>query len=301
MSARLGSRVSAFVVLGAIFFVFFIFWGAIHAFFPPFLTLARAGFGRLARWLRGQARFGPMLGRLDPLRAYLPLLLALAIGTAVIVFAADAFTDLASALQTKSPAVQRIDVGANEWFHGRRSPEATALFVTITTVGGGLGMSVLVAALLVLLVRRGKKRWAVYLAATSLGGALLDQLLKYHYMRARPDMKEALLGAKGYSFPSGHAMGATVILGATAYLAARAIGGWRNKSAVLAAFATLALAIGLSRIYLGVHWVSDVAAGFAAGILWVTATTTGYELFRQYRLVRATRPVTVAPVIESGS
>lgn len=68
--------------------------------------------------------------------------------------------------------------------------------------------------------------------------------------------------------------------GALAYLAARSIQEWKNKSAALAALSTLALAIGISRLYLGVHWASDVGAGFAAGLLWVTATTTGYELFR---------------------
>jgi PAP2 superfamily len=71
------------------------------------------------------------------------------------------------------------------------------------------------------------------------------------------------------------------------YLAARSIPEWKSKSAALAALATLALAIGISRLYLGVHWTSDVGAGFVAGLLWVTATTTGYELFRQYRLGQA--------------
>ena len=59
---------------------------------------------------------------------------------------------------------------------------------------------------------------------------------------------------------------------------------WTSKSAVFAAFITLDLAIAASRLYLGVHWTSDVAAGLAAGLLWVTATTSGYELVRQYSL-----------------
>ena len=84
-------------------------------------------------------------------------------------------------------------------------------------------------------------------------------------------------------------MTGTIVLGALAYLVARSEGAWREKSAVFAGLVTLALAIGVSRIYLGVHWASDVGAGFAAGALWVTATTTGYEVFRQYRLGRASR------------
>jgi len=153
--------------------------------------------------------------------------------------------------------------------------------------GGTVGMGTLVATVLAVLVARRRFRWAAYLAITALGGVLLNQTLKFHYVRQRPDLSAAVLDAMGYSFPSGHAMSATIILGALAYLAARSAREWKHKSAALAALATLALAIGTSRLYLGVHWASDVGAGFAAGLLWVTATTTGYELFRQYRIGQA--------------
>lgn len=205
----------------------------------------------------------------------------------VIVWTADAFIDLAAALKAQDPAVQRIDAAVYEWFGSRRTPFTSALFVTITTAGGVAGMTALVVAVLAVLIARRRFRRAAYLAITSAGGFLLNQLLKNHYVRPRPDLKAAVLDAMGYSFPSGHAMSSTIILGALAYLATRSIPDWKNKSAALAALATLALAIGISRVYLGVHWASDVGAGFAAGLLWVTATTTGYELFRQYRLGQA--------------
>ncbi|HEX5855997.1 MAG TPA: phosphatase PAP2 family protein [Thermoanaerobaculia bacterium] len=283
--------------------VFLALWGTTFALFPSLVRSIRSGVSRLARWLRGRSRLGPLFGRLETWRSYLPLVIALAIGTLVIVWTADAFTDIAVALKEKSPTVQRIDAGAYEWFGSRRTPFASALFVTITTMGGPVGMGALVATVLAVLVTRRRFRWASYLAITSLGGALLNQLLKFHFVRQRPDLKEAVLGAMGYSFPSGHAMSGAIILGALAYLAARSIREWKHKSAALAALATLALAIGISRVYLGVHWVSDVAAGFAAGLLWVTATTTGYELFRQYRLGqagRARRRATAASGAGSG-
>jgi undecaprenyl-diphosphatase len=145
-------------------------------------------------------------------------------------------------------------------------------------------MGALVVAVLAVLMARRRFRLGAYLAVTAAGGALLNQLLKLHYLRQRPDLKDALLGATGYAFPSGHAMSGTVILGALAYLASRSTRSWSSTSASLAALATTAFAIGISRIYLGVHWTSDVGAGFVAGLLWLAATTTGYELFRQYRL-----------------
>jgi membrane-associated phospholipid phosphatase len=264
--------------------VFLVLWRATLTFFPPLMRGVRSGVGRLARWLRGRSRLGPLFGRLEPWRSYLPLVVALAIGTLIIVWTADAFTDVAAALKAHNPTVQRIDAAVHEWFGSRRTPFTSALFVTVTTVGGVVGMGALVAAVLAVLIARRRFRWAAYLAITSLGGALLDQSLKFHYLRQRPDLSAAVLDAMGYSFPSGHAMSGTIILGALAYLAARSIQDWRSKSAAFAALATLALAIGTSRLYLGVHWASDVGAGFAAGLLWVTATTTGYELFRQYRL-----------------
>jgi membrane-associated phospholipid phosphatase len=276
--------VIALLCFGAVFFAL---WGTAYTLFPFFARNVRFGVGRLARWLRAHSRFGPFFGRLEPWRSYLPLVIALAIGTLVIVWAADAFADIAAALKDKNPTVQRIDAGVQQWFGARRTGGANAFFVTLTTAGGAVGMGALVVTVLAVLMARRRFRWAGYLAITSLGGALLNQLLKFHYVRQRPDLKAAVLDAMGYSFPSGHAMSATIILGAFAYLAARSAREWKHKSAALAALATLALAIGTSRLYLGVHWASDVGAGFAAGLLWVTATTTGYELFRQYRLVQS--------------
>ena len=274
----------ALLALGGVFFAL---WGTTYALFPRLLSDVRFGVGRLARWLRGRSRLGPLFGRLETWRSYLPLIVALAVGTLVVVSMAHVFIDLAAALKEKNATVQRIDTGVYEWLGSRRAPVMNALFVTVTTLGGPVGMGAIVASVLAVLVARRRFRWAAYLAITSAGGTVLNQLLKFHYARQRPDLKAAVLGAMGYSFPSGHAMSGVIILGALGYLAARSIQEWKNKSAALSAFATLALAIGISRVYLGVHWASDVGAGFAAGLLWVTATTTGYELFRQYRLGQA--------------
>ena len=278
------SYVIALLCFGAVFLAL---WMATFAFFPPLIRGVRSGVGRLARWLGAQTRLGPLFGGLETWRSYFPLVIALAIGTILIVWTADAFTDIAAALKEKSPTVQRIDTGVYEWFGSRRTPLANALFTTVTRAGGPVGMGALVVVVIAVLIVRRRFRWAAYLAITSSGGALLNQLLKSHFERQRPDLKAALLDALGYSFPSGHAMSGTIILGALAYLAARSVREWVYKSAALSGLATLALAIGISRLYLGVHWASDVGAGFAAGLLWVTATTTGYELFRQYRLGQA--------------
>jgi undecaprenyl-diphosphatase len=266
--------------------VFLALWWAIYTFFPPLMRSVRSGAGWLARWLRRRSRVGSLFGRPETWRSYLPLVIVLAVGALIIVWTADTFTDIAAALKQHNPTVQRIDSTVYDWFGSRRTRATSTLFVAITTMGGLVPMSALVATVLAVLIARRRFRWAAYLGITAVGGALLNQLLKFHFVRQRPDLNVAVLGANGYSFPSGHAMSATIILGALAYLAARSIWAWKGKSASLAALATLALSIGVSRLYLGVHWASDVGAGFAAGLLWVSATTTGYEFFRQYRLAQ---------------
>lgn len=278
-------------MIAVLFFatVFLLLWAAMYAAIPPLARTVRAGAGRLAWWLRGHAHAGRAFSRLEAWRSYLPLVVALASGTIVIVAAADTFTDIAAALKAHNPIVQRVDAAIYEWFSRSRTPFRNALFVGITTSGSAVPMGLAVAMAVILLTGRRRFRWAAYLGITAAGGVLLNQLLKLHFARQRPDLMEAILGADGYSFPSGHAMGGTIVLGALGYLAARSAPTWRVKSAVLAALATVDLAIGISRLYLGVHWTSDVLAGFAAGLLWVAATTTAYELVRQYRLQRAAR------------
>jgi undecaprenyl-diphosphatase len=95
--------------------------------------------------------------------------------------------------------------------------------------------------------------------------------------------------AHGYSFPSGHAMGSTIVFGALSYLAFRSATRWRWKAAWLAFAWTLIAAISFSRVYLGVHWISDVGAGIAAGAMWVGVTTLAYETVRRIRMLRAKR------------
>jgi len=269
--------------------VFLSLWAVMYAVVPPLARTVRARAGRLARWLRGHARAGRAFGRLEAWRSYLPLVVALASGTVIVVGAADAFTDIAAALKAHNPIVQRVDTTIYEWFSRSRTPFMNALFVGITTVGGAVTMGLVVALTVILLTARRRFRWAAYLGITAVGGVLLNQLLKLHFARQRPDLMGAILGADGYSFPSGHTMGGTIVLGALGYLAARSAPTWKGKSAVLAALATADLAIAISRLYLGVHWTSDILAGLAAGLLWVAATTTAYELVRQYRLQRASR------------
>jgi membrane-associated phospholipid phosphatase len=222
-------------------------------------------------------------------RDYLPVLVLLAAGAGAAGLAGDAFVDLAEALQSESPRMQRVDSGIHAMARETRTDGSTRFFTILTVIGNPVGLALIALAVAIPLMVRGLWRWAAYLLITSITGGLLNLQLKAYFARARPLLAEALRDAHGYSFPSGHAMGSAVVFGALAYLAFRMRIGWRLRAAVIAFAFTMIVAISASRIYLGVHWISDVAAGIAAGLIWVVTTTVAYETLRRIRLVRKFR------------
>jgi undecaprenyl-diphosphatase len=131
-----------------------------------------------------------------------------------------------------------------------------------------------------LLVRRQYFLLGGWVAAVA-GGGLLDLALKRVFHRTRPTGDGPLLTAKGWSFPSGHVMGSLVAYGMLAYLLVREFHGRRLQVAVSAGAALLILLIGLSRMYLGVHYFSDVIGGYAAGAVWLAACVSGLEVVRR--------------------
>jgi membrane-associated phospholipid phosphatase len=250
--------------------VFLILWAVFYATLP---ALQRSS-ALTARFLA--VRFHP----------YLPIAALLIIGGAIAAWAGDQFLDLAEALHANSPRMQDFDVLSHAWAISKRTAADTSFFALMSNIGSPVGMMGLAVLAAIVLAIQKKWRWLIYLAVTAGGGALLNMELKRFFARARPAVAEMIRQAHGYSFPSGHAMGSTVVLGALSYLAFRTAVGWKWKAACLAFAWTLILSIALSRVYLGVHWISDVAAGIVAGTVWVAATTISYETVRRYRFVK---------------
>ena len=222
-------------------------------------------------------------------RDYLPVFVLLAAGIAASVSAGDAFLDLAESLQEESPRLHEVDRTFHEWARDTRSTGSTAFFTTLTLIGTPVGLAVVLVLVALFLAIRKRWRWIAYLVVTCGIGGLINLQLKAFFARARPELAEALRSAHGYSFPSGHAMGSTIVFAALAYLAFRILTRWKHRAAALALAVSMFLAISASRIYLGVHWISDVGAGIAAGLVWVAVATVAYETVRRIRLVRALR------------
>jgi membrane-associated phospholipid phosphatase len=105
---------------------------------------------------------------------------------------------------------------------------------------------------------------------TLAGSGGLTFVLKAALSRPRPPLHDALARADGYAFPSAHAATAAAAFGVLAYLVALRVRRWKVQVTVWAGAATLTTLVGISRIYLGVHWTTDVLGGWAFGLLWLT-------------------------------
>ncbi len=259
--------------------LFLLLWGLFNFTGPVGLRLVRAVGEKTAQFRHGD---------------YLGVVLLLAVGTFITVQAGDGFLDLAELLTKQSPELRAVDTEVHRWAASERSTGATAFFMIMTTIGTPVGLGVIVAIVCGVLLAGGRYRWFWYLLITSLAGALMVIRLKLYFARERPALAEALRTAHGYSFPSGHAMGSTVVALALAYLVSRTQWTWKVRAALISALMTFIVSVAFSRIYLGVHWISDVAAGIAGGTLLVTVTTVAYETVRRVRKVRALRAARVS-------
>lgn len=144
----------------------------------------------------------------------------------------------------------------------------TKMMVDITALGGVTVLTLLVTLVVVYLALRHKYRTALFVTASILGGWALSSAMKLGIARPRPEVVQHLVEVTDMSFPSGHAM-----LSAITYLTLGAMLSRLEERASLRYFfplvaVVLTLIIGLSRIYLGVHYPTDVLGGWAAGMVW---------------------------------
>jgi undecaprenyl-diphosphatase len=138
----------------------------------------------------------------------------------------------------------------------------------ITALGGITVLTCLTAAIAVLVLLLGKPRLALLIVAAVLGGALLSSSLKRGFDRPRPDLISHQAEVMSESFPSGHSMMAAVVYLTLGLLLARALPGRAVKVYLVSLSVLVAVCIGASRVYLGVHWPTDVVAGWVLGAAW---------------------------------
>lgn len=215
---------------------------------------------RCRAWLQG------WLGRTD-----LVVLLALLVATA----SACTFLAIAESATAESPG------GFDErMLRDLRNPNDLAEPVgprwvqeaarDFTGLGGYPVLTLVVCLVLGYLIAGRHYPAALLVFIATVGGVLLSVLLKDFYARPRPDLVPHLTRVYSPSFPSGHAMLSAVVYLTLGSLLARLVGPWWAKGYFVGAAAFLALLVGVSRVYLGVHYPTDVIAGWAVGVAWAT-------------------------------
>ena len=166
------------------------------------------------------------------------------------------------------------------------SASARQIFGALTHLGDTPTLIALGVIVALLLLAKGGRWTALGWTLALLGNALLNTTLKAIFERARPVHDSLLVNAQGFSFPSGHSSGSVVAYGMLAYVLLRALPpaqvGRAGLMLVLMATA-LAFTVGMSRIFLQVHFATDVLAGFASGLAWLAVCIGSMELTRHYR------------------
>jgi undecaprenyl-diphosphatase len=168
----------------------------------------------------------------------------------------------------RSQEVYALDKFASPFLHSLASPPLDAVMESATFIGSNVVLIpvALVALALLLVAKQGREAFFVLLAIG--GSLLLNGVMKPFFQRPRPQLPWAQV-LPDYSFPSGHAMNSLALFVALAIVAWHLWGG-RVGMAATSAAAALVLLIGVSRIYLGYHYLTDVVAGFAASLIWLT-------------------------------
>jgi undecaprenyl-diphosphatase len=222
-------------------------------------AVARASPGGWAAWLRALLDHGE--------RQLAALGLTLAVG--FIVGLASLYLFAVLSFQVLHKQTDLLDLAVLAWLEQYRSPTLDLVARSVSFLGSE-GLAALAVVLVVVFGVRGRWGAAAGVVLAAGGAQLLNDVLKHLFQRVRPAPVVGMLPMQAFSYPSGHAMVSAAFYTFLGYVAWRVLHGWARAACVVV-LATLILAIGLSRLYLGVHYLTDVLAGYLAGFLWAEA------------------------------
>jgi membrane-associated phospholipid phosphatase len=174
---------------------------------------------------------------------------------------------VALSVQVVSGRLSWLDASALGWVDAVRTARLTEVMRAVTHLGDGWTLGLLSVAACCVLWGSGNRRATVFLLCVSAGAGLLDNGLKLAFARERPDIVLRMVRASGFAFPSGHAMASTAVYAALAHVAIGRTRAWRRWAMPMLAV-VLVLVVGWSRVYLHVHYASDVLGGWLLGLSW---------------------------------
>ena len=211
----------------------------------------------------------------------LPYVITVALALVIVVGGINLFIELTETLSTDTLAI--YDANITEFILSHRNPTLTNYFIFVTNVGDFYGY-LIVVAICVLISTIVFKRWK-YIAQTTLVlvlASVSNMMLKRFIDRARPGI-EHLVSVETLSYPSGHAMSAMSFYGFIIFLFYKYKMNSLLKIGVIVFLSILILSIGISRIYLGVHFPSDIVGGYIAGFIWVVFCVLVFDIIEIFR------------------
>lgn len=183
-------------------------------------------------------------------------------------------------------ALTRFDVALAQRLHAAATPAGLVVSRLLSDIGSFPSMLGLTIVLTVGLLLARRRLFATVWVIALLGGGVLDFGLKEIVRRPRPVFAHPFALVPSWSFPSGHAMGSLIAFSMITYFLFDRVRSAAGRTAIVAVATLLILGIGGSRLYLGVHYFSDVIGGYAAGIVWVATCISGAAMVRRRRVVR---------------
>jgi membrane-associated phospholipid phosphatase len=242
----------------------------------------------LTRWPtpvgRGLVRLGIALAA--HASAHLVLYITAGVGLALVVGLTAAGAGIYDAV-AENDGISGLDQPALNRSIAARTLTNTQILTWFTHLGGPVGMKIIASLITIAMVWRWRSRTPLILMLIAVAGSLtMTAVGKAVVGRVRPPLIDAVPPYEyAFSFPSGHALNSTVIAGMVAYLLARRLRSPWSRAAVVIAAVTWALAMGLSRVFLGHHWLTDVMFAWLVGAAWLALLITAHRLYLTIRRV----------------
>ncbi|MBA6151307.1 phosphatase PAP2 family protein [Gelidibacter maritimus] len=219
--------------------------------------------------------------KFDQYDVTLPYIITVVIALVLVVGGINLFVELTETL--KSDVLADYDHRITEYVISHRNPSLTKYFIFVTHVGDIYGYAIVLGAIALLSIFVYKRwKYAVQIVLVLALSAISNLILKRFIDRARPGI-EHMVSVETLSYPSGHAMSAMAFYGFLMYLFYRFNINVFLKIIIILLLGFLILSIGISRIYLGVHFPSDIAGGYIAGFIWVIFCILIFDLIEVFR------------------